>query len=85
MIKIRLARYGNKKRPFYKIVAADSRFPRDGRFIEQLGYFDPSSKNIITSIKLNISRIEYWKKHGAQISERSKKLIKTFKKNEKTL
>ncbi|QCI16633.1 30S ribosomal protein S16 [Buchnera aphidicola (Aphis craccivora)] len=82
MVKIRLARYGNKKRPFYKIVAADSRFSRDGRFIERLGYFNPSSKDITTSIKLNITRIMYWQKNGAKLSERSKKLIKLFKKNE---
>ncbi|QFQ32561.1 30S ribosomal protein S16 [Buchnera aphidicola (Aphis fabae)] len=82
MVKIRLARYGNKKRPFYKVVAADSRFSRDGRFIERLGYFNPGSKDTTTSIKLNIDRIIYWQKNGAKLSERSKKLIKLFKKNE---
>ncbi|QCI18362.1 30S ribosomal protein S16 [Buchnera aphidicola (Aphis nasturtii)] len=85
MVRIRLARYGNKKRPFYKIVAADSRFSRDGRFIEQLGYFNPLSKDITTSIKLNINRIMYWIKNGAQLSDRSKKLIKSFKKNKEIL
>lgn len=82
MVKIRLARYGNKKRPFYKIVVSDSRYARDGRFIERLGYFDPLSKDITNSIKLNINRIIYWQKNGAQISDRSKKIIKLFKKNE---
>ncbi|QCI18928.1 30S ribosomal protein S16 [Buchnera aphidicola] len=85
MVKIRLARHGNKKRPFYKMVASDSRFARDGRFIEQLGYFNPLSKNISTAIKLNIDRIIYWQKNGAQISERSKNLIKLFRKNKETL
>ncbi|ALD15332.1 30S ribosomal protein S16 [Buchnera aphidicola (Aphis glycines)] len=85
MVKIRLARYGNKKRPFYKIVAADSRFSRDGRFIEQLGYFNPLSKDITTSLQININRIIYWKQNGAQISDRSNKLIKLFKKNKATL
>ncbi|QFQ32214.1 30S ribosomal protein S16 [Buchnera aphidicola] len=85
MVKIRLARYGNKKRPFYKIVVADSRFSRDGRFIEQLGYFNPLSKDTATSLKININRIIYWKKNGAHLSDRSKKLIQLFEKNKEKL
>ncbi|QCI17209.1 30S ribosomal protein S16 [Buchnera aphidicola (Aphis helianthi)] len=85
MVKIRLARYGNKKRPFYKVVAADSRFSRDGRFIEGLGYFNPLSKDTTHSIKLNINRIEYWQNNGAKLSERLKKLIKLFNKNKEIL
>ncbi|QNS02063.1 MAG: 30S ribosomal protein S16 [Buchnera aphidicola (Pentalonia nigronervosa)] len=85
MVKIRLARYGSKKRPFYKIVAADSRFPRDGRFIENLGYFNPISKTIDKTLKLNLNRIEYWKNNGAQMSERVKKLIKISHYQEKRL
>lgn len=85
MVKIRLARYGTKKRPFYKIIVADSRFSRDGRFIERVGYFDPISKKVPQNIKLNIDRIEYWKKQGAQISERTKKIIKLFNKTEVSL
>ncbi|AWH90402.1 30S ribosomal protein S16 [Buchnera aphidicola (Melanaphis sacchari)] len=79
MVKIRLARYGNKKRPFYKMVVADSRCSRDGRFIEKLGYFNPLAPNAF-KINLNLERIMYWKSKGAQISERSKKLIKVLNK-----
>lgn len=79
MVKIRLARYGNKKRPFYKMVVADSRCSRDGRFIEKLGYFNPLAPSTF-KINLNLERIMYWKSKGAQISERSKKLIKILNK-----
>lgn len=82
MVRIRLARYGTKKRPFYKMVVADSRFSRDGRFIERLGHFDPISKCKNSFIKLNLNRISYWEKKGAQISERSKKIIKLLRKKE---
>ncbi|QCI19953.1 MAG: 30S ribosomal protein S16 [Buchnera aphidicola (Brevicoryne brassicae)] len=81
MVKIRLARYGTKKRPFYKMVVADSRFSRDGRFIEHVGYFNPIAKGKSEKIKLNLNRIEYWKNQGAQMSERTKKIIKLL--NEK--
>ena len=80
MVKIRLALYGTKKRPFYKMVVADNRFSRDGRFIEKLGYFNPSLKCNNTALELNLDRISYWQKKGAQTSDRSKKLIKLFNK-----
>ncbi|ACL30194.1 30S ribosomal protein S16 [Buchnera aphidicola str. APS (Acyrthosiphon pisum)] len=76
MVKIRLARYGTKKRPFYKLVVADSRFSRNGRFIERLGYFNPIAKGKSEILKLNLERIEHWTNQGAQMSERTKKLIK---------
>ncbi|QCI24449.1 30S ribosomal protein S16 [Buchnera aphidicola (Muscaphis stroyani)] len=82
MVKIRLSRYGIKKRPFYKIVVADSRFPRNGRFIERIGYFDPISKSLLGSLQINLNRVEYWIKKGALISERAKKLIQ-IQKNKK--
>lgn len=82
MVKIRLARYGTKKRPFYKVVVADSRFSRDGRFIERLGYFNPIAKGKSDTLQLDIKRIKYWTQKGAQMSERSKKLIKLFNKKE---
>ncbi len=85
MVKIRLARYGAKKRTFYKIVVADSRFSRDGRFIERIGYFNPISKGKSNMLKLNLNRIQYWKNQGAQISERTKKLIKLLNKKERIL
>ncbi|QCI22248.1 30S ribosomal protein S16 [Buchnera aphidicola] len=81
MVKIRLSRYGTKKRPFYKMVVADSRFSRDGRFIERIGYFDPIAKIKSKKIQLNLDRLNYWKNQGAQMSERTKKIIKLF--NEK--
>ncbi|CAL4324432.1 30S ribosomal protein S16 [Buchnera aphidicola] len=85
MVKIRLARYGTKKRPFYKMVVADSRFSRDGRFIERLGYFNPLSKSKNHELKINLNRILYWKKNGAQISERARKIIKLLNKKEEKL
>ncbi|MBO6490703.1 MAG: 30S ribosomal protein S16, partial [Pelagibacteraceae bacterium] len=61
MLKIRLSMGGAKKRPVYKVVVADSRFPRDGRFIEKLGFFNPLvPKNKKDRMKLEIERIKYW-------------------------
>ncbi|QCI20528.1 30S ribosomal protein S16 [Buchnera aphidicola (Brachycaudus cardui)] len=85
MVKIRLARYGTKKRPFYKMVVADSRFSRDGRFIERVGYFNPIAQGKSHSIKINLDRIQYWKKQGAQISKRTQKLIQLSRKKEEIL
>lgn len=82
MVKIRLARYGTKKRPFYKMVVADSRFSRDGRFIERVGYFNPISRERSYDLKLNLDRIQYWKNKGAKISKRSQKIIKLSNKKE---
>lgn len=70
-VKIRLARAGAKKRPFYRIVAADSRSPRDGRFLEKLGTYDPilpsdSEKRVV----LNEERIRHWLGNGAQVTDR---------------
>ena len=78
MVVIRLARGGAKKRPFYRVVAADSRMPRDGRFIEQVGTYDPRVEK--GSVNLNISRVEHWLKVGAQPSDTVKSLIKKFRK-----
>lgn len=78
MVVIRLARGGAKKRPFYRVVTADSRMPRDGRFIEQVGTYDPRVEK--GSIKLEISRVEHWLKVGAQPSDTVKGLIKKFRK-----
>ncbi|QCI22837.1 30S ribosomal protein S16 [Buchnera aphidicola] len=80
MVKIRLAKYGTKKCPFYKIVVADSRFSRNGRFIERLGYFNPIARGKSEALKLNLERIKYWTNQGAQMSERTKKLIKLLNK-----
>ena len=77
-MKIRLARGGSKKRPFYSIVAADSRMPRDGRFIEQLGYYDPMKDPF--DLKLDLERVDYWIGQGAQPSERVASLLKKHRK-----
>ncbi|MEH7829621.1 30S ribosomal protein S16 [Gemmobacter denitrificans] len=70
-MKIRLARGGSKKRPFYAIVAADSRMPRDGRFIEKLGTYNPLlAKDSEDRIRLNAERIKHWLGHGAQPTDR---------------
>ncbi len=75
-IKIRLARGGSKKRPFYRIVAADSRMPRDGRFIEKLGTYNPLlPKDSEERVKMDIERIQYWMSQGAQTTDRVSRFL----------
>ena len=70
-LKIRMSRGGAKKRPFYRIVIADSRMPRDGRFIERVGTFDPMlDKESPDRVKLNVERLQHWLKAGATPSDR---------------
>jgi small subunit ribosomal protein S16 len=70
-VVIRLARAGTKKRPVYHIVAADSRFPRDGRFIERLGHFNPLlPKDNESRLKLDLDKVKSWMAKGAQPSDR---------------
>ena len=70
-IKIRLARGGSKKRPFYRIVAADSRMPRDGRYIEKLGTYNPLlPKDSEERVKMDLDRVKYWMDQGAQPTDR---------------
>ncbi len=70
-MKIRLARGGSKKRPFYRIVAADSRMPRDGRFIEKLGTYNPLlPKDSEDRVKMDVERVQYWIDQGAQPTDR---------------
>ena len=73
-VKLRLARHGAKKRPFYRIVAADQRAPRDGRFIERLGYYDPLTEPV--NLKVDLDRIDYWISVGASPSETVASLVK---------
>lgn len=73
-VVIRLARFGAKKKPFYRVVAADSRFPRDGRFLEVLGTYDPRNKE--TGLKLKLDAIRGWVSRGAGVSPTVGKLIK---------
>jgi len=75
-MKIRLARGGSKKRPFYRIVAADSRMPRDGRYIERLGTYNPLlPKNSDERVKMNVERIQYWLSEGAQVTDRVSRFL----------
>jgi small subunit ribosomal protein S16 len=70
-MKIRLARGGSKKRPYYAVVASDSRMPRDGRFLEKLGTYQPLlPKDSEDRVKLNMERVSYWLSKGAQPTER---------------
>ena len=79
MVKIRLQREGKKKAPFYHVVVADSRSPRDGKIIEQIGTFDPM-KNPST-INLNMEKVNEWIKNGAKPTDTVKKLIDAVSKN----
>lgn len=75
-VKIRLARGGSKKRPFYRIVAADSRMPRDGRFIEKLGTYNPLlPKDSEDRVKMDVERIQYWLGEGAQVTDRVSRFL----------
>jgi small subunit ribosomal protein S16 len=76
MVKIRLSRAGAKKRPFYHIVATDSRNRRDGRFIERLGFYNPGSAGAGKALEVDLARVEYWKGAGAQVSDRVAHLLK---------
>jgi small subunit ribosomal protein S16 len=76
MVKIRLARAGAKKRPFYHLVATDSRRPRDSHYIERLGYYNPLATGGEQKLVVDTARIEHWTKNGAQVSERVAFLIK---------
>lgn len=79
MVVIRMARGGAKNRPFYNIVVADSRMPRDGRFIERLGYYNPKAAESEEQFRLALDRVEHWVGKGAQPSAAVKKLIKRGK------
>jgi small subunit ribosomal protein S16 len=75
MVKIRLARAGAKKRPFYHVVAVDSRSPRDGRFIERLGHYNPSARGAEVGLVLDKARVQHWTRNGAQVSDRVQHLL----------
>ncbi len=79
-VKIRLARHGRKKRPFYKIVVANSLSPRDGKFKEKLGTYNPLlERNDPERVTINKERLQYWLSVGAQPTERIQKFIKIYK------
>jgi small subunit ribosomal protein S16 len=76
MVKIRLARAGAKKRPFYHLVIADVRSRRDGRFIERVGFYNPIATGKEEKLRVDQDRLTYWLSRGAQATERVAKLVK---------
>ncbi len=76
MVTIRLARTGAKKRPFYHIVVADSRSPRDGRFIERLGFYNPIAVGAEEKLRIDSDRLDYWVSQGAQPTSAVSRLLK---------
>ncbi|GAB6074137.1 30S ribosomal protein S16 [Nautilia lithotrophica] len=79
MVKVRLARFGRKKRPFYRIVVTDSRKRRDSGWIESIGYYNPMTEP--ATVKLDLDRLNYWLGVGAKMSERVTKLKKIAEEN----
>ncbi len=77
MVTIRLARAGAKKRPFYHVVATEKSSPRDGRFIERVGYYNPLARGNEQKLVLDLARVDFWKQNGAQVSDRVAFLIKS--------
>ncbi len=81
MVTIRLQRGGAKKRPFYQVVVADSRRARNGRVIENVGFFNPTAQGQAERLRLDLERVEYWVGVGASLSERVTTLVKEAKKS----
>jgi small subunit ribosomal protein S16 len=79
MVVIRMARGGAKNRPFYNIVVADSRMPRDGRFIERIGFYNPKAAENEPRYRIALDRVEHWVSKGAQPSDAVRKIIKRGK------
>ena len=80
MVTIRLQRGGAKKRPFYQVVVADSRRARNGKFIENIGFFNPTAQGQAERLRLDLERIEHWVGQGAGLSDRVASLVKEAKK-----
>ena len=76
MVVIRLSRGGSKKRPFYHLTVADKRYPRDGRFIERVGFFNPIARGQEERLRIDQERVDYWLGKGAKLSERVAGLLK---------
>ncbi len=73
-VRIRMTRMGAKKRPFYRLVAADSEAPRDGKFLDILGYYDPMKDPAV--VKIHADKMNYWIEQGARVSEAVKAILK---------
>lgn len=80
MVTIRLSRGGAKKRPFYQVVVADSRCPRDGRFIERVGFFNPIATGKAERVRIDLDRVNHWIGQGASLSDRVASLVKEVQK-----
>ena len=80
MVVIRLARGGAKKRPFFNVVVADSRNPRDGRFIERVGFYDPKAPAGREALRIAMDRLTHWQGQGAQVSDTVARLVRRFNK-----
>lgn len=78
-VKIRLARHGAKKRPYYRIVVADSRCPRDGKFIEEVGRYNPCANP--TMVQFDLEKVDQWIKNGAQPTDTVARLLKNAREN----
>ena len=76
MVVIRLSRSGNKNRPYFNVVVADSKKPRDGRFIERIGFYNPMAREGSETLRLETGRIEYWQGHGALLSDTMTRIFK---------
>ncbi|RKZ99950.1 MAG: 30S ribosomal protein S16 [Gammaproteobacteria bacterium] len=79
MVTIRLARGGAKKRPFYHIHVSDSRNPRDGRYLERIGFYNPIARGQDERLRIDLERVDHWVGLGAQTSERVAKLVADYR------
>jgi small subunit ribosomal protein S16 len=75
-VKLRLKRVGRRHRPFFRLAAMEARNPRDGRVLEELGFYDPANKELAQQVRLNVERIRYWLSAGAVPSETVRSLLK---------
>ena len=80
MVSIRLSRGGAKKRPFYHLVVSDQRTPRDGRYIERVGFFNPVGREHEENLRIDLERVDHWIAQGAKPSERVASLLKAQRK-----
>jgi small subunit ribosomal protein S16 len=83
MVVLRLSRGGAKARPFYNVIATDSRNRRDGRFIERVGFYNPIASGSEQGLRLALDRVEYWTRNGAQVSPTVARLVKQYAASQK--
>jgi small subunit ribosomal protein S16 len=83
MVVLRLSRGGAKARPFYNVIATDSRNRRDGRFIERVGFYNPIASGSEQGLRLALDRVEYWTSNGAQVSPAVARLVKQYAASQK--